>query len=68
MQYEQSRLKADVGDSRFRARSRLPALLKRCSLFILGAAATPSIFTRRLGFGRTPGRTAELTDLLRLST
>jgi len=35
---------------------------------ILGVAATPSIFTRRLGFGPIPGRTAELTDLLHLST
>jgi hypothetical protein len=38
-----------------RARSRLPALRKLCRLFILGAAATLSIFTRCLGFGPHSG-------------
>jgi hypothetical protein len=35
-----------------------------CRLFILGAAAARSILACCFGFGRTPRRTAEFTDML----
>ena len=56
-----NRLNGQEADARHRqvgARSRLQALRKLCRLFILGAAATPSIFTRPSFTGNPKAKSA----------